>query len=537
MTARALMIQGTGSSVGKSLLVAGLCRLARRRGIRVAPFKPQNMSNNAAVCVDGGEIGRAQALQARAAGLEPRRDFNPVLLKPQTDRGAQVVVQGRVIGTVGAGEYQAVRARLRASVIESFERLAAEHDLVLVEGAGSPAEVNLRPNDIANMGFARAAGVPVCLVGDIDRGGVIAALVGTRAVLDPKDADLVVGFVVNRFRGDPALFAGGLAVIEQHTGWPCFGLVHWLPAAGRLPSEDAASISRGGGPDGPEAGAGDEPRRRSPGAGEPGVPRGGSADPPRRSPGAGEPGIPRGGSADPLRIVAPILSRVANFDDADPLRLDPGVDFSFVPAGRPLPRDADVVVLFGTKSTLGELAFLRAQGWDHDIMAHARAGGRVLGVCGGYQMLGRRVLDPAGVDGPAGAADGLGLLGVETTMAGEKTVRPVRGRCALGGEPVSGYEIHMGRTRGADLARPMLHLDTGAEGARDESGRVEGTCLHGLFANDAWRRSWLARASGATGTSSSYDVTIDRALDEIATELSTMLDTEALLAAARTPAS
>ena len=515
MTARALMIQGTGSSVGKSLLVAGLCRLARRRGIRVAPFKPQNMANNAAVCVDGGEIGRAQALQARAAGLEPRRDFNPVLLKPQTDRGAQLVVQGRVIGTVDAGAYQAVRARVRASVLESFQRLAADHDLVLVEGAGSPAEVNLRPNDIANMGFARAAGVPVCLVGDIDRGGVIASLVGTQAVLDPEDAGLIVGFVVNRFRGDPALFAGGLAFIERRTGWRCFGLVHWLPAAGRLPAEDTASFRGAAGRMARRRACGDEPRRRP------------SA--------ADEPGIPRGGSAGLLRIVAPLLSRLANFDDADPLRLDPGVDFSFVPAGRPLPRDADVVVLFGTKSTLGELAFLRAQGWDHDILAHARAGGRVLGVCGGYQMLGRRVLDPAGVDGPPGAADGLGLLAVETTMDGEKTVRRVRGRCALGGEPVSGYEIHMGRAEGPDLARPMLHLDTGAEGARDASGRVEGTCLHGLFANDAWRRSWLARTGSGTDTSWSHDVTIDCALDEIATDLSAMLDTEALFAAARTP--
>ena len=409
-----------------------------------------------------------------------------------------------------------MRARVRASVLESFQRLAADYDLVLVEGAGSPAEVNLRPNDIANMGFARAAGVPVCLVGDIDRGGVIASLVGTQAVLDPEDAGLIVGFVVNRFRGDPALFARGLAFIERRTGWRCFGLVHWLPAAGRLPAEDTASLLRGGRPDGSKEGAGDEPGHRS------------CAD---------APGVPRGGSAGPPRIVAPMLSRLANFDDADPLRLDPGVDFSFVPAGRPLPRDADVVVLFGTKSTLGELAFLRAQGWDHDILAHARAGGRVLGVCGGYQMLGRRVLDPAGVDGPPGAAEGLGLLEIETTMDGEKTVRRARGRCALGGEPVSGYEIHMGRAEGPDLARPMLHLDTGAEGARDESGRVEGTCLHGLFANDTWRRSWLARAGSGTDTSWSHDVTIDRALDEIASDLSSMLDTEALLAAARTATS
>ena len=514
MTARVLMIQGTGSSVGKSLLVAGLCRLARRRGIRVAPFKPQNMSNNAAVCVDGGEIGRAQALQARAAGLEPRHDFNPVLLKPQTDHGAQVVVQGRVLGTCDANEYQAVRARVRASVLESFQRLAADYELILVEGAGSPAEVNLRPNDIANMGFARAAGVPVCLVGDIDRGGVIASLVGTQAVLDPEDAALIVGFVVNRFRGDPALFADGLAFVERRTGWRCFGLVHWLPAAGRLPAEDSASVPLEASHETAD-GRGTGVRRRD-------------------VPGAGD-GDPRDASAGHLHVVAPKLSRMANFDDADPLRLHPGVDFRFVPPGLPLPRDADVVVLFGTKSTVGELAFLRTQGWDHDVIAHARSGGRVLGVCGGYQMLGRLVRDPAGVDGPAGAADGLGLLDLETTMAGEKTVRRARGRCAVSGEPVAGYEIHMGETHGPDLVRPMLHLDTGDEGARDESGRVEGTCLHGLFANDGWRRAWLERMGAATDSSWSYDAATDRALGDIATDLSTMLDTEALFAAARTP--
>ena len=513
MTARALMLQGTGSSVGKSLLVAGLCRLARQRGIRVAPFKPQNMSNNAAVCVDGGEIGRAQALQARAAGLEPRHDFNPVLLKPQTDRGAQVVVQGRVIGTFAAQEYRALRARIRTSVLKSFQRLAADHELILVEGAGSPAEVNLRLNDIANMGFARAARVPVCLVGDIDRGGVIASLVGTQVVLDPEDAALIVGFVVNRFRGDPALFADGLAFVERRTGWRCFGLVHWLPAAGRLPAEDSASLPLDA--------------LREAADGRSGVRQHGAS-------GAGD-GVLRDASAGLLHVVAPKLSRMANFDDADPLRLDPGVDFRFVPPGLPLPRDADVVVLFGTKSTVGELAFLRTQGWDHDVIAHARCGGHVLGVCGGYQMLGRRVRDPEGVDGPAGAADGLGLLDVETTMAGDKTVRRARGRCAVSGEPVAGYEIHMGETHGPDLVRPMLHLDTGDEGARDESGRVEGTCLHGLFANDDWRRAWLERMGAATDCSWSYDTATDRALDDIAADLSGMLDTEALFAAARTP--
>lgn len=327
------------------------------------------------------------------------------------------------------------------------------------------------------MGFARAAGVPVCLVGDIDRGGVIADLVGTQAVLDPEDAALIVGFVVNRFRGEPSLFADGVTFVERRTGWRCFGLVHWLPAATRLPPEDTASIARNG-----RADVARDSRRRK--------------EQPTAS-AAGAPGVRHCGAATPRRIVAPILSRMANFDDADPLRLDPGVDFAFVPPGRPIPRDADVVVLFGTKSTVGELAFLRAQGWDHDIIAHARGGARVLGVSGGYQMLGRRVQDLAGVDGPAGAADGLGLLDVETVMAGEKTVRPAQGRCVLSGEAVSGYEIHMGHTQGPDLARPMLRLDTGNEGARNQSGRVEGTCLHGLFTNDGWRRAWLARAGAA----------------------------------------
>ena len=315
MSARAIMIQGTASDVGKSVVVAGLCWAAVRRGMRVAPFKPQNMSNNAAACADGGEIGRVQAVQTRAAGLAPRTDFNPVLLKPQTDRGSQVVVHGRPVGMLHASEYRAGRARLMDAVMASFGRLAAEFDLVIAEGAGSPAEINLRAGDIANMGFARRAEVPVCLVGDIDRGGVIAAVVGTGAVLDAGDRALIAGFLINKLRGDPALFEDGVRIIERHTGWPCFGVIPWEPAALRLPAEDAASL-----------------------------------------PPAGE---SRGGR---VKVAAPVLSRVANYDDADPLRLEPDVEFAFVPAGRPIPRDADVVLLFGTKSTIGDLAFLRETG-------------------------------------------------------------------------------------------------------------------------------------------------------------------------------
>ena len=493
MSARAVMIQGTASDAGKSVVVAGLCRAARRRGLRVAPFKPQNMSNNAAACGDGGEIGRAQALQARAAGLVPRTDFNPVLLKPQTDRGAQVVVHGRPVGMLQAADYRAGRVRLLGAVMESFARLVAEFDLVIVEGAGSPAEVNLRAGDIANMGFARRAGVPVCLLGDIDRGGVIAALVGTAAVLDPADRALIAGFLINKLRGDPLLFEDGVRIIGRHTGWPCFGVVPWVPAAQRLPAEDAASLpATGRVRDGPAQDA-------------------------------------------RVRIAAPVLSRLANHDDADPLRLEPNVDFEFVAPGRPLPRETDVVLLFGTKSTMGDLAFLRAEGWDHDILAHARAGGRVIGVCGGFQMLGRRVHDPAGVDGPAGSVEGLGLLDLETTMQGEKTVRPARGRCALSDAPVSGYEIHTGRSHGAGLARPLFHLEIGADGARSADGLVEGTYLHGLFANDAYRRAWLERVAAGSASSLQYEAAVDAALDEVADALAAALDLDALFEAARRP--
>ncbi len=482
------MVQGTGSNVGKSVIVAGLCRLARQRGIRVAPFKPQNMSNNAAACADGGEIGRAQALQARAAGLTPQPDFNPVLLKPQTDRGAQLVVRGRAVGLLEARDYPAGRARLMTVVMESFGRLVADHELVIVEGAGSPAEINLRAGDIANMGFARRVGIPVCLVGDIDRGGVIAALVGTQAVLDPEDSRLIVGFAINKFRGDPTLFEAGISAIERRTGWPCFGLIPWTPSAAHLPAEDAVPL----------------PQTRAEHAGR-------------------------------IRIAAPMLSRMANFDDADPLRLEPHVDFAFVPPGQPIPRDVDVVILFGTKSTIGDLAFLRTQGWDHDIIAHARHRGQVLGVCGGFQMLGRRIHDPSGADGPRRSVDGLGLLELETTMFDHKIVRVAQGHCALSGALVAGYEIHTGQSHGPALSQPMFQLTTGADGARSQSGRVEGTYLHGLFANDAYRRAWLERICTNTASELDYESRVERSLDELANTLASTMDTNALFASACRP--
>ena len=488
MTARALMLQGTGSDVGKSVLTAALCRIARRKGLRVAPFKPQNMSNNAAACPDGGEIGRAQALQALAAGLEPHTDFNPVLLKPETDRNAQIVVHGKVVQSMDAASYMAHRGNLLEAVIESFERLTSAYDLVLIEGAGSPAEVNLRDRDIANMGFARRAGVPVCLIGDIEKGGVIASIVGTQSVIDPADAAMIRGFLINKFRGDPRLFDAGVEQVEQRTGWPCFGVIPWLTSTAHLPAEDAVIL-----------------------------------DKPKRSAGKG------------LKVVAPMLSRIANFDDADPLQLEPDVEFHWVPPGRPLPRDADVVALFGTKSTLGDLAFLREQGWEHDVLAHARQGGRVLGICGGYQMLGRRIHDPQGIDGPPGEAAGLGLLDVETRMVPGKHVTATKGVCALTQEVVSGYEIHAGATSGPDSSRPMFRLHGKSDGARSANGRIEGTYLHGAFSQDGFRRAWLERAGGTADATLSYDAGVERALDALADGVAAAADTEALFAMAETP--
>ncbi|ARC89871.1 cobyric acid synthase [Rhodovulum sp. MB263] len=475
---RALMLQGTGSNVGKSLLVAGLCRAALRRGLSVAPFKPQNMSNNAAVTADGGEIGRAQALQARAAGLEPLTDMNPVLLKPETDTGAQLVVQGRARGALRARAFAAEKPKLMAPVLDSFHRLAAGRDLIIVEGAGSPAEVNLRSGDIANMGFARAANVPVVLIGDIDRGGVIAQIVGTQAVLDPGDLAMVRGFAINKFRGDPRLFDDGYRLIGARTGWPGFGVIPWFPEACRLPAEDAVDLG-----------------------------------------GAG-----RGN----FHVVCPMLSRIANFDDLDPLKLEPGIRLSMVPPGRALPGDADLVILPGTKSTRGDLAFLRAQGWDIDLAAHLRRGGQVLGLCGGYQMLGRRIADPEGLEGPPGVTEGLGLLDVETVMHADKTLTRIAATHAATGATVSGYEIHIGATEGPDRARPFVHIGDRPEGAISADGRVAGSYLHGLFSEDGFRRAWLAGLGLETGRKG-YDATVEDTLDRLAAHLETHLDIDALL--------
>lgn len=481
------MIQGTGSDVGKSVIVAGLCRIARRRGLTVAPFKPQNMSNNAAACEGGGEIGRAQALQAWAAGVDPSVDHNPVLLKPETDRVSQVVVHGRAYSTMDARKFIDSRDTLLPPVMESFERLAKCNDLIIIEGAGSPAEINLRQRDIANMGFARHAGVPVCLLGDIERGGVIASIVGTKSVISSEDAAMITGFAINKFRGDPSLFTDGVTAIEQRTHWPCYGVIPWLNATAKLPAEDAVSLIR-----------------------------------------------EQSSSPRAIRVVAPMLSRMANFDDADPLRLDPQVDFEFVPPGSTLPLDADLIILFGTKSTLGDLQFLRDQGWDHDIIAHARAGGRVLGICGGYQMLGKEIVDEHGIDGVPGQAEGLGLLNIETRMTSEKTVRPVSGQCALSGTSVSGYEIHAGVSAGPDNQRPVTRINGSNDGARTPNGRVAGTYVHGLLCSDEYRSAFLKGISDYE-PSYAYSDVVDEALGELANGLETALDIDKLFAAARKP--
>ncbi|MBY5580472.1 cobyric acid synthase [Rhizobium leguminosarum] len=474
--ARAIMLQGTGSDVGKTVLVAGLCRLAANRGLTVRPFKPQNMSNNAAVADDGGEIGRAQWLQSLAARTPSSVHMNPVLLKPQSENGSQIIVQGRVFGQAKGRDYQRLKPELLGAVLESFEKVAAGADLVIVEGAGSPAEINLRAGDIANMGFATRAGVPVVLVGDVDRGGVIASLVGTHAILEDGDRAMIAGYIINKFRGDVSLFDDGVRAIEGFTGWPCFGIVPWLRGAARLPAEDSAVLER----------------------------------------------LARGG-AGALKIAVPVLPRIANFDDLDPLRAEPDVELVFVQSGERIPADASLVVLPGSKSTISDLADFRAQGWDRDLQAHVRRGGRVIGICGGYQMLGRMVHDPLGIEGGTLETPGLGLLDIETEMAPEKTVRNSQARSTEYDAPLAGYQIHLGITRGPDCDRPSAIIDGVPDGALSADGRIMGTYLHGLFGSDAYRAR-LLQSFGLSGEQRNYRESVEQALDEIAGELERHLD-------------
>lgn len=475
---KALMIQGVGSDVGKSLMVAGLARAYVRRGLKVRPFKPQNMSNNAAATADGGEIGRAQALQARAAGLEPHVDMNPVLLKPDGERTSQIVVSGKVWGRASATEYPLIKPQLLPLALAAYERNALGADLVLVEGAGGAAEVNLRAGDIANMGFAEAADLPVVLVGDIERGGVIAGVVGSWVLLNASDRARLKGYIINKFRGDPTLFDPAIDVIAERTGMPCCGVVPWFGDARRLPPEDSMALE-------------------------------GLAE----------------ATGGLVKIAVPVLPRIANFDDLDPLRAEPSVTVQMVRQGDALPGDADLVILPGSKATLQDLAALKEAGWDIDIRAHVRRGGRVLGLCAGYQMLGRTISDPDGVEG-GGKADGLGLLEVDTVLAPSKTLGLRSG--AAFGEAVSGYEMHMGRTFGSDCDRPFLTYDDGIlDGAVSVDGQIAGAYLHGLFAADRFRAAYL----GTLGAKSSiaYGAEVEKTLDALADHLEQHLDLDALL--------
>jgi adenosylcobyric acid synthase len=470
--AKAIMLQGTGSDVGKTVLVAGLCRLARNHGLKVRPFKPQNMSNNAAVAADGGEIGRAQWLQALACGVPASVHMNPVLLKPQSETGSQVIVQGKVAGSAKGRDYQALKPKLLAAVLDSFSRISDGADLLIVEGAGSPAEINLRAGDIANMGFATAANVPVVLVGDIDRGGVIASLVGTHAILPEADRALIAGYIINKFRGDVSLFDDGISAIGAHTGWPCFGVVPWLTAAAALPAEDSVALAR------------------------------------------------MSRQANPGKPVIAILEldHIANFDDFDPLMQEREISVVFVKAGERIPDDTVLVIIPGSKTTISDLEILRHQGWDAQIERHVAGGGYVLGICGGFQMLGKSVADPHGIEGEPRSAAGLGLLDVDTEMRPEKTVRLSAATSLLFDAPLEGYEIHLGETRGLDSARPFAISGGKPEGAVSSSGRIYGTYLHGLFGNDSFRSQFL-QSIGMMAGGSSHLEKVDAALEEIAEEL------------------
>ncbi|MGV1956991.1 cobyric acid synthase [Agrobacterium sp. 22-214-1] len=485
MAARVLMFQGTGSDVGKSLMVAGLARAFAKRGLSVTPFKPQNMSNNAAVTADGGEIGRAQALQARAAGVPLSVHMNPVLLKPQSETGAQVVVQGKIAGNAKAADYQHMKAGLMPRVLESFNRLKQQADLVLVEGAGSASEINLRANDIANMGFARAADAPVILIGDIDRGGVIASLVGTKAVLDAEDAAMIEGFIVNRFRGDPALFSDGMRIIAEKTGWASIGLLPHFADAAKLPAEDALGLSG--------------PAERKPGA--------------------------------KIRIAVPILPHISNFDDLDPLDMEPDVELIRARPGETIPADCRLVLLCGSKATIADLAVLKNTGLDIDIKAHVRRGGHVLGLCGGYQMLGKTVADPEGIEGPPATVDGLGLLDVDTVLTGDKRLVSVTGK-SFDGIGLSGYEMHVGETTSGTDSLPFSKIDGHEDGAVSPDGRIFGTYIHGLFSDDRQRGAWLERLGGRN-TELNYDAQVDAVLDRLAAHMEQHLDLDRLLAIAR----
>jgi adenosylcobyric acid synthase len=480
-----LMIQGATSDAGKSALVTGLCRVLKRRGVRVAPFKPQNMALNSAVTVDGGEIGRAQALQAQACGIEPHTDMNPVLLKPNSDTGSQVIVQGKAIGNMDARSYHDYKRIVRGAVLDSFQRLHDQYDVVLVEGAGSPAEINLRENDIANMGFAEAVDCPVLLIADIERGGVFAHLAGTLALLQPSERERVRGLVINRFRGDPSLLDSGIRWLESNYHKPVLGVLPFLKGL-HLEAEDSLSNSQ----------------------------------------------TTNVEDSNMLHIVVPRIPRLSNHTDFDPLRLHPQVHIQFIHEGEPIP-PADLIILPGSKSVRADLDFLMRTGWKTAIQKHLRYGGKLLGICGGYQMLGKAIHDPQGLEGEAGSCEGLGLLDLETTLEPEKQLRNVNGRLLMGNvTAISGYEIHAGVTTGPALQQPLIQLTENTDGAISQDGQVAGAYLHGLFDSTEACRHLLAWAGLAEPKALDYaalrEANIERLADSLEAHLN-LADIEALL--------
>jgi adenosylcobyric acid synthase len=483
------MIQGCGSDVGKTILVAGLCRLLTNRGFSVRPFKPQNMSNNAAVTPDGGEVGRSTALQALACRVPLSVDMNPILLKPQSDLGAQLIVRGQRVGNFQARSHGHSKRDLLQVALESFYSLERDADWIIVEGAGSPAETNLREHDIANMGFAHAANVPVVLVGDINRGHVIASLVGAHAVLDAADRARVRGFIINKFRGDLILFDDGLTTITNYTGWPSLGVVPWMQSTMYLPEEDGVRL--------------EAPQSINP---------------------TNEKGR--------VRIAVLRLKHIANFDDFDPLQHEPQIDFRFISPLDPLPLDIDLLILPGSKATIDDLAMLHEHGWEHELHAYVRRGGRVMGVCAGYQMLGRVVRDPHQIEGGATAMAGFGLLDMETEMSANKVLREVAGTETITGARVSGYEMHVGRSTTDTGAEPMIRFDDGSQdGAVRRGGRVFGCHLHGLLAAPEYRAALLAML-GTNSTAGDHREKVHSALDDIASVLERSISVAALSAIA-----
>lgn len=477
-----IMVQGTTSDAGKSVICAGLCRVLARKGITVAPFKPQNMALNSAVTVDGGEIGRAQAVQAQACGLEPHSDMNPVLLKPNSDVGAQVIVNGKAMAEMDAATYHDYKPRILKEVLNSFQRLSTTYDAVVIEGAGSPAEINLRDNDIANMGFAEAANCPVIIVADIDRGGVFAHLYGTLALLSESEQDRVAGFIINRFRGDIKLLESGLDWLEEKTGKPVLGVLPYLHGL-HLEAEDAVATQQL------------------------------STD-----------------ETSHLKVVVPVISRMSNHTDFDVLRLHPSVDVQFVYKGQPLP-PCDLIILPGSKSTRSDIAFIRDNGWDEDLFRHLRYGGKVMGICGGYQMLGHKIHDPEGIEGPAGSSEGFGLLDFETTIEQEKQLRRVSGVMELPGQKpaqVTGYEIHAGTTIGPALSQPVISLDSHSDGTMSENGQIMGSYLHGIFDHSEACKTILEWAGMDNIEVPDYDAIREEGIDRMADAIEEFVDMDAL---------